>query len=74
MSSNSNGTSSPCKSKIEDDVVGSKPIGCMCNLPKKKNQAKRVKFSKLKNKFNNKAIVPSIITFCFNHIEHITDL
>jgi hypothetical protein len=27
-----NGTSSPCKSKEEGEVVGSKLTGCMCNL------------------------------------------
>ena len=33
MSSSSNGTSSPCKSKMEGEVVSSIPIGCVFNLP-----------------------------------------
>ena len=33
MSSSSTGTSSTYKFYGEGEVVGSKPIGCMCNLP-----------------------------------------
>jgi hypothetical protein len=33
----SNGTSSIC-SKVEGEVVGSSPIGCVCNLPIKKKK------------------------------------
>ena len=38
MSSSSNGTSSPCKSKVKDGVVGSIPT--RCNLPIKKQLPK----------------------------------
>ena len=31
MSSSLNDTSTPCKSKVEGEVVGLKPIGCVCN-------------------------------------------
>ena len=36
MNSSSNDTT-PCKSKVEGEVVGSRPIGCACKLPIKKN-------------------------------------
>jgi hypothetical protein len=29
MSSSSNGTSSPCKSKVDGEVIGSRPTGCV---------------------------------------------
>jgi hypothetical protein len=32
MSFSSNGTSSPCKSEVEDELLGSKPTGCVYNL------------------------------------------
>ena len=35
MRSSSNGTS-PCKSMVEGEVSGSRPIKCTCNLPIKK--------------------------------------
>lgn len=28
-----NGTSFPCRSKVEGEIVGSKPTKCVCNLP-----------------------------------------
>jgi hypothetical protein len=31
MSSSLNSTSSPCKIKVGGDVVGSRPIGCVCD-------------------------------------------
>ena len=31
-SSRSKGTFSPCKSTVEDEVVGSRPIGCNCDF------------------------------------------
>ena len=40
MGISSNGTSHPCKSKVESEVLSSKPIGCMWNLPIKKKQKK----------------------------------
>lgn len=40
MCINSNGTSHPCKSKVESEVLSSKPIGCMWNLLIKKKQKK----------------------------------
>jgi hypothetical protein len=37
MSFSSNGTSSLC-SKVKDEVVGSSPTCCVCNLPIKKEE------------------------------------
>ncbi len=45
MSSSSNHTSSPCKSKVEGKVLGSRLIGCVCNLPKKQNLNHRQSWS-----------------------------
>jgi hypothetical protein len=36
MSSSSNGTSSPCKSKVVCEVVGLRFARCVCNLPLKR--------------------------------------
>ena len=35
MSSSSNGTSSPCQSKVDGEIVTSRPIGCVCKLSMK---------------------------------------
>ena len=38
MSSNSNGSSSPCKSKVKNEVVSSRPTRFMCNYQLKKKK------------------------------------
>jgi hypothetical protein len=40
MGSSSNGTSSFCKGKAKDDVVGSRLTGCLCSLPLKQSYLK----------------------------------
>jgi len=40
MSFSSNGTSSLCN-EVEGEVLGSSPIGCVCNLPIKKKKKKK---------------------------------
>ncbi len=39
MSSSSNGNSYPCKSKVEGEVVGSRPH-LLCNSPKERKERK----------------------------------
>jgi hypothetical protein len=41
MSSRSNSTSYICKGKVESEVMGSRPMGCVCDLLIKK----RLKYS-----------------------------
>lgn len=56
-SSSSNDTSFSCKNKFEGEVVGSKPIGCVCNLlikKKKSNIYERERKRKRKKKNDGK--------------------
>lgn len=50
LRSNTNGTSSPCKSRVEGEVMGSQPIGCMCDSPIKRENRKKNKRKKIKEK------------------------
>jgi hypothetical protein len=61
MSSSSNGTYSPCKSMVEGEVMVSRAIGCMCNLPIIKEK---------KNLFeeNRKCEAGNIFSHCFGII------